>query len=263
MELQAEYSPDGSRIAVASNQSGAYEIWRSNRDGSQPVRLTSMSSKWCANIRWSPDGGRIVFNAFTAIGGSPQNIWAVDSEGGAARLLIGGGSSEDLYPNFSRDGEWVYFTSDRNGQFDVWKLRADGGDLVQVTNTRGANGIESVDGEWLFYIKEHFPEWETSLWRVPVQGGQEEKVLESVMRNYVVVEEGIYFISQTHPTLAPSESRAYIQFYRFATRQTEAIAKVQRGWKDQGFSVSPDGRSFLFTDNVRTGSDLVMLEDFQ
>ena len=201
MELNAEYSPDGSRIAFASNQSGAYEIWRSNRDGSKPVRLTSMSSRWCANIRWSPDGGRIVFNAFTAVGAGPQNIWAVDSEGGAAQPLIGGGSSEDSYPNFSRDGKWIYFTSNRGGRFDVWKVSTGGGDPVQVTTARGANGIESVDGEWLFYIKDHFPEWETSLWRIPVQGGQEERVLESVMRHYVVVEEGIYFFSQTHPSL--------------------------------------------------------------
>ncbi len=83
------------------------------------------------------------------------------------------------------------------------------------------------------------------------------------MRNYVVVEEGIYFISRTHPTLGRSESHAYIQFYRFATREMEVVAQVEFGWKDQGFSVSPDSRSFLFTDNVRTGSDLVMLEDFQ
>ncbi len=102
MELQAEYSPDGSNIVFASDRSGDVEVWRSDRDGSNPVQLTSMSWSWSAGIRWSPDGRRIVFNAF--IGGS-TDIWAVDSEGGAPRLLIGGGSSEDLYPNFSRDGE--------------------------------------------------------------------------------------------------------------------------------------------------------------
>ena len=85
------------------------------------------------------------------------------------------------------------------------------------------------------------------------------------MVSYVVVGEGIFFISQTHPTLGPIPSKAdtYLQFYRFETRESEVIAEIQLAWKPQGLSVSPDGRSFLFTDPVRQGSDLVMLEDFQ
>ena len=39
-------------------------------------------------------------------------------------------------------------------------MRTDGGDPVQITTSGGANAIESVDGEWLFYIKDHSPEFE-------------------------------------------------------------------------------------------------------
>ena len=256
-DMHAQYSPDGNRIAFRSQRSGSRECWTCESDGSNPVQLTSLSS--CRNPQWAPDGRRIVFEHGTR---GLEDIWVVDSEGGAARPLISGPSA-DIQANWSRDGEWVYFTSDRGGQFDVWKVRTDGGDPVQLTTTGGANPIESVDGEWLFFIEDHFPEWETGLWRVPVPGGQEEKVLESVFRSYVVVGKGIYFFSATHPSVEPSESHLYLQFYRFATREIEVIAQVKRGWKDQGFSVSPDGRSFLFTDSVRAGSDLVMLEDFQ
>ena len=256
-DMHAQYSPDGNRIAFRSQRSGSRECWTCESDGSNPVQLTSLSA--CRNPQWAPDGRRILFEHGTR---GLEDIWVVDSEGGAARPLISGPSA-DIQANWSRDGEWIYFTSDRGGQFDVWKVRTDGGDPGQLTTTGGANPIESVDGEWLFFVEDHFPEWETSLWRVPVHGGQEEKVLESVWRNYVVVGKGIYFFSATHASLGPSELHVYLQFYRFATHEIEVIAQVERGWKDQGFSVSPDGRSFLFTDEIRSGSDLVMLEDFQ
>ena len=256
-DLHAQYSPDGNRIAFRSHRSGSRECWTCESDGSNPVQLTSVSG--CRHPQWAPNGRRILFEHGRA---SLREIWVIDSEGGAARPLITGPSA-DIQANWSRDGEWIYVTSDRGGQFDVWKVRTDGGDPIQLTTTGGANPIESVDGEWLFYIEDHFPEWETGLWRMPVQGGQREKVLESVFRNYVVVGKGIYFFSATHPSVEPSESHVYLQFYRFESRETEVIAQVKRGWKDQGLSVSPDGRSFLFTDEVRSGSDLVMLEDFQ
>ena len=98
---------------------------------------------------------------------------------------------------------------------------------------------------------------------MPARGGREEKMLESVMRSYFVDETGIYFVSQTHPSLGPSQANTYLQFQRFATSEVEVIAELTSGWKDQGFSISPDGRSFLFSDPVSDGSDLVMLEDFQ
>ncbi len=261
MDLHGEYSPDGSRIAFVSRRSGDLEIWTCDRDGTNPVQLTSLSGPLLFDIRWSRDGRSIQVSVSDE---DKKDIWAIDSEGGAARPLISS-SSDDSQLNWSRDGEWLYFTSNRTGQVEVWKAPADGGDPVRVTTSGAANGIESVDSESLFYVKEYFPEYETSLWKMPARGGQEEKVLESVMRNYVVVEEGIFFISQTHPTLGrnPSESGAYLQLYRFASREIEVIAEVQMGWKDQGLSVSPDGRSFLFTDQIRAGSDLVMLEDFQ
>ena len=258
-DLFGEYSPAGDRIVFRSNRSGMAACWACESDGSNAVQLTSRPG--CSAPRWSPDGHRIVYSTF---GEDSQDIWVVDSEGGGARPVISD-PSEDLQASWSRDGEWIYFTSNRSGQYDVWKVPTDVGDPVQVTTTGAAKPIESVDGEWLFYIKDQMPEWETSLWRVPVESGRDEKVLESVMVSYVVVEEGIYFISQTHPTLGPILSKAdtYLQFYRFETRESEVIVEIQMSWKAQGLSVSPDGRSFLFTDPVRESSDLVMLEDFQ
>ncbi len=140
-DMHAQYSPDGNRIAFRSHRSGSRECWTCESDGSNPVQLTSLSA--CRNPQWAPDGRRILFEHGTR---GLEDIWAVDSAGGAAQPLITGPSA-DIQANCSRDGEWIYFTSDRGGQFDVWKVRTDGGDPVQVTTTGGAAPVESVDGE--------------------------------------------------------------------------------------------------------------------
>ena len=53
-EQTPHYSPDGQRLAFASTRSGAEEIWIANRDGSNPLQVTSMGGPQCSN----PSGRR-------------------------------------------------------------------------------------------------------------------------------------------------------------------------------------------------------------
>ena len=53
------WSPDGARIVVYTNASGAYQIWTMNPDGSGRRRLTEMDRS-PINPVWSPDGTKII-----------------------------------------------------------------------------------------------------------------------------------------------------------------------------------------------------------
>lgn len=77
-------------------------------------------------------------------------------------------SDTDAIPSWSRDGEWIYFASNRTGQGQVWKAPANGGETVQFTKQGGTAAYASPDGQYLCYAKAR---GETSLWRVPVAGG--------------------------------------------------------------------------------------------
>ena len=91
-----------------------------------------------------------------------------------------------------------------------------------------AAGIPRLRIAALFYFRRN-----SSLWRVPVEGGEESQVIESLKGGYEVVEDGIYFISVLTPGAGAS-----IQFLRFATGAVEHVFSLER-WPPMGLSVSP------------------------
>ena len=132
-------------------------------------------------------------------------------------------------------------------------MPAEGGEPVQVTKDGGFSPFESPDGNLLYCQK---TATSSPVWKVPVEGGEETKVLDSVgARLFAVTDQGIYFISIAGPD--PS-----LQFFNFATETTKEIAKIESP-TDHGLSVSPDGRSILYTQTDEAGSDLMLVEDFR
>ena len=93
---------------------------------------------------------------------------------------------------------------------------------------------------------------------MPVSGGEESQVLPSVAtRAFSLVNDGIYFIAE------PSADRkSFIQFLSFATGTVKTVAPLS-GSSAEGLSVSPDGRSLLFSQLDEAGSDLMLVENFR
>lgn len=244
-----EYSPDGKRIAFASNRSGSHEIWVCNSDGSGTRQLTSFDNSYSADHpHWSPDGRQIAFEY------RPEGrceMFIVSSEGGVPKRIPT--NFVRVNPNsWSHDGKWIYFDASNGGDSQVWKMPAGGGSPIQITREGGARARESPDGKFLFYLKNG--DEMTSLWKVPVRGGEETQVLEPVCcENFAVVDRGIYFI----PKLNSS-----VQFLDFATRKITTIANLS-GFAAYGFSLSPDGRRLLYSQYENRGADLSLVENFR
>jgi Tol biopolymer transport system component/DNA-binding winged helix-turn-helix (wHTH) protein len=81
LEHAPQYSPDGNRIAFASDRSGSHEIWVCGADGCSPVKLTSFGGPYLSGPVWSPDGRRLAFSVWL---GADEEIYLVGSEGGYA-----------------------------------------------------------------------------------------------------------------------------------------------------------------------------------
>ncbi len=254
-ELDQRISPDGSRIAFASNSSGRREIWICSADGTKPTRLTDMDVGGSPD--WSPDGKWIAFDS-TKFGN--LDIYVVSAEGGPVRRLTTD-PAEDAVPRWSRDGRSIYFGSNRSGSWGIWRSPFDGGEAIQIAREGGLVSRESADGQFVYYYG-YYGLQRKGIWRVSTAGGGAETlILDRVIFpfNWDLTEQGIYFIDGT------AKPTATICFYDFATRNVRNLAPVHSdpAWGTQeGFSVSPDEKWLLYVGGIYT-SDIMMIDNFR
>jgi Tol biopolymer transport system component len=261
MDSTPQLSPDGRRVAFASDRAGGWEIWLADPDGSNAVQLTSLGADSGAPC-WSPDGERIVFQSNSE---GQSDVYVIPAAGGKPRNLTSHPAIEGR-PSFSRDGHWIYFGSNRTGQRQIWKIPASGGDAVQVTNNVGFAAFESPDGAYLYYNQTM--EKPSPLWRQPVSGGPPVKVLEGVVRAaFAVLDGGIYYIDRPSGeggllyTDRPSgETR--LQYFDLATRRTTTVAR-NLGNVFLGLTASKDGRTILYSRVDSFVDDLMLVDNLR
>ena len=122
-------SPDGALLAVSCSTAAlpGSHVYILPIGGGTPRVLTEHAASYFHT--WSPDGKTIVF---TRPDRGSGNIFAIDINGGEEKALTAGtGISDD--PDFSVNGEYIYFNSDRGGSMQIWRMRPDGAMPEQVT----------------------------------------------------------------------------------------------------------------------------------
>ena len=267
----AQYSPDGQKIAFVSYRSGAPEIWLANSDGGDQVQLTAIGAPVAGSPRWSPDGKHIAFDAYQQ---GNADIWVINADGGSLRRVTTN-SAEDCLPNWSRDGRSIYFKSARTGDSEIWRIPFAGGQEVRMTHHGGVLAMESPDGTTLYFSKPGpVPITDMEIWRMPITGGEEtpgmvsgegQAIKVAHFSEWNVFADGIYFIS-CH-TGSPGQTRPtyQIQFYNIGTRQTKVLATLPKApdWGGGGFSVSPDRRWILFPQKEDYDTDIILVNNFR
>ena len=139
----------------------------------------------------------------------------------------------------------------------MWKLPTGGGQELQVTRNGGFAARESLDGKWLYYLKGAYLDT-TSLWRCPAEGGEEIQLLDGVHNtNFDVADHGVYFISRPE-----SDAGFAVKFFNSATGTITRLRTLGKP-VSIGLSVSPDGRSILYTQLDDRSSDLMLVENFR
>jgi Tol biopolymer transport system component/DNA-binding winged helix-turn-helix (wHTH) protein len=252
-----QYSPDGKRIVFQSTRSGNFEIWRSDADGTNLVQLTSFGGPLTGTPRWSPDGRQIAFDSRP---GEHPNIYIVSADGGPVHGLPND-SSDDAVPSWSHDGSWIYFASNRSGNWQVWKRTVGGGKPIQVTKNGGFAALESPDGKSIYYTKFNAK----GIWQVPIDGGQESEVVDEPPGDYwgyfAVGRDGLYFIGDTGTS---GKHVPGFKFFDFATRKITVMGNMEKSpyQAAPGLSVSADGEYLLYVqlDDARTS--LMLAENF-
>ncbi|MGH7694671.1 MAG: hypothetical protein ACRENH_06805, partial [Gemmatimonadaceae bacterium] len=265
LESMPQLSPDGNRVTFTSDRSGNWEIWVSSPAGENAVALTSMGAVAAGYPHWSPNGEEIVFHSNLE---GQWDLYVVPSSGGKPRRLTVHPAADD-FPSFSRDGKWIYFSSNRGAQDQmIWKVPVGGGDAVQVTTSAAYAPQESPDGKFLYYVET--VDRPSALWRRPVTGGggKDEKVLDGVyLANFVVLTRGIYFLERPsgaagiHYVDLPS-GETHLRYFDFATRKSTIVAR-NIGKVDLPITASADGRTILYPRVTSSVNDLMLVANFR
>ncbi|UCH87761.1 MAG: PD40 domain-containing protein [Dehalococcoidia bacterium] len=133
------WSPDGSKIAFASDREGNREIYIMNADGSGLTNLTKNEGSDYDPV-WSPDGSKI---AFVSDREGSADIYLMNADGtGQTRLTTDG--ADDVSPAWSSDGSQIAFVTDRDGDREIYVMNADGTEQTNLTE----NPADDYDPVW-------------------------------------------------------------------------------------------------------------------
>lgn len=127
-DIDPTWSPDGSKIAFASNRSGQRQLYVANANGKQVEQVTDLNNMG-GRSTWSPDGTKLAFYRGPE---GDHDIYVIDVDGSGLQRLTNGG--DNLGPSWSPDGEWIAFTSFRDGNNEIYIVRPDGSRETRLTN---------------------------------------------------------------------------------------------------------------------------------
>jgi Tol biopolymer transport system component len=147
------WSPDGSRIAFASDRDGNGEVYAMNADGSGVVRLTNDPAA-DGHPSWSPDGRQLVFESNRD---KHFQLYVMNADGSGVRRLTNTDSltlvratnapPDDRYPVWIPGcNDRIVFASNRDGGLlRIFAVDPDGSNLTRLTTLpSGSTAIDTL-----------------------------------------------------------------------------------------------------------------------
>ncbi|HEX8601156.1 MAG TPA: hypothetical protein VF774_00790, partial [Pseudoduganella sp.] len=132
-------SPSGRQIAFGIGRffqsvqgKAVADIALIDADGSNLTLLTDGSGNF-GLPSWSPDGRQLVYRA---AGGAEDGLIIMDVASRSTRHVPGTGT-KDNFPAWSPRGDLISFTSNRDGDYEIYTVHPDGSGLARLTRRPG------------------------------------------------------------------------------------------------------------------------------
>ncbi len=190
--------------------------------------------------------------------GNKSIVFTVPVGGGKPTRITAKGHS--YLHGWSPDGKFLIYTAERNGEFDIYKIPAAGGEEIRLTTFQGLDdGSEfSPDGKYIYYNSVRSGTMQ--LWRMQADGSNPEQITNDEYNNWFphVSPNGkwIVFLSfskDVSPNDHPFYKQVYLRLMPIQGGKPKVIAYVYGG---QGTinvpSWSPDSKKIAFVSNTQT-----------
>ncbi|MCW5964592.1 MAG: S9 family peptidase [Bryobacterales bacterium] len=221
----------------------------------------------------SPDGQLVAYTQAQAVVTETDShmlthIWLANADG-SARFQLTRGDKSCTAPVWSPDGKYIYFSSDRSGKMNLWRIPVGVGEAEQLTNWKGSLGgfRPSPDGKQIAFagrdedkdlekrkkekndaivVDENPPNH--GLWLVQVEKGDDGKrvPVELVKSAYHVLQfewtpdsRAIVFDHQPTP-IADDWTKSDVSVVTVETKELKPLAASTAA--ESNPKVSPDGR---------------------
>ncbi|RKG99382.1 tolB protein precursor protein [Corallococcus carmarthensis] len=165
------WAPDGTWLVAESDAQGFSDVVRVLPAANAVDTQLTHVKEGCFEPAVSPDGTEV---ACVCSGDGDPEVYVFRADGTGEPRRITTFYLEDRTPQWSPDGKWLLFVSNRERKERVYRVRADGADLSALSG-EGFAGDErepafSPDGKRVAYVA-RLPDGRSRIWVADVAGG--------------------------------------------------------------------------------------------
>lgn len=160
-----------SRTAVTVQADKSAQVWvlAAGDDANRARQITN--GKYDGDsIAWTAEGQVL----YTTPSGEQSDIWTTAVDGSSSKQLTNDAYSEGL--GCAPTGQYLIFSSNRSGNFNLWRMGKSGGEQTQLTQGAEVDSqpICSPDGQWIVFRS--FRQGKSTFWKLPMSGGAPQQI---------------------------------------------------------------------------------------
>lgn len=177
-------SPDEKWIGASCGMTDT-QVYLLPIEGGEPRQVTQIGPSYFHG--WSPDGKSLLYLGLREDAPDALDIYRAPVGGGEEARLTHGGYNDG--PEYSPDGQYIWYNSNCSGSAQIWRMKADGSEAVQMTVDNGRNNMFphiSPDGHRVVYTSyptgcledtEHLPDVPVEIWMMNADGSDPHRIL--------------------------------------------------------------------------------------
>jgi Tol biopolymer transport system component len=187
VDSQPIYSKDGRSLLFLSNRNGELQLWLKKEDGLLSIEPFSNNTK-IDTYAWHPDG------ILAVVATSDKQLYLLNTKTQKVELINLNGQSA-AFPSFSSDGDTMYFTSDKSGDWQIWRYSFQEQSTAQITQ-KGGYQVKADDIDEVLYFTKYRQQ---GIWQLNLKTAKEIQIVNNVSRslNFKVCSDLIYYSTES------------------------------------------------------------------